>query len=252
MTQSVFFPPTLIIRQANSCPVSLLKAALSVAAIVGYLDAKADLTQDIRILTGAVHAHITIARAERKGTLNFFFFLEDRALSPKSASCVFLIFEGRTWTYKQAYETVLKYGSWLKDRHGVKKDEVVAIDFINKPQFLWLFFGLWSIGAKVALVNYHLAGTALIHAVRVAKARLVIIDSEVAGNVLGGDEGEKTRQRLASEDVQGEPFEEREVLVFDEGVERVVDTWTGRRESNEYIGVRVIGEMGALVYTRWV
>lgn len=228
-----------------------MKAALPLLALLGYLDAKADIVQDIRLLSAAIGSEVGASRAERRGRLNLFLVLEDRATALKTQDHIFLIFEGRSWTFKQAYETILKYGAWLKDRHGVKKDEVVAMNFINKPAFLWTFLGLLSIGAKAAFVNYNLTGDALVHAVKTSKARLVIVDQEVTQKVLVGEEGEKSRERLVSEGIEeGAEFVEREVLIFDEGVERVVDTWTGRREPTEVIGNRKIGEMSVLVYTR--
>lgn len=125
------------------------------------------------------------------------------------------------------------------------------MDFINKPTFLWMFFGLWSIGAKVAFLNYNLTGHALVHAVKTAAARLVVIDQEVAQKVLVGEEGEKTREGLINEGIEKDaPYTEREILIFDEGVERVVDTWSGRRDPTDDIGKRKFDEMGVLVYTR--
>lgn len=226
--------------------------ALPLLALLGYLDAKADIVQDLRLLSAVTVARRVISRAERRGWLNLFLVLEDRATALKTRDHTFLVFEGRSWTYKQAYEIILKYGAWLKDRHGVKRDEVVAVDFINKPTLLWMFLGLWSIGAKVAFVNYNLTGDALVHAVKTSKVRLVIVDQEVAQKVVIGEEGEKIRERLASEGIEESAgFAEREVLIFDEGVERVVDTWTGRREPTEMIGNREIGEMGVLIFTRY-
>ncbi|KAF8471775.1 hypothetical protein BDZ91DRAFT_692699 [Kalaharituber pfeilii] len=214
------------------------------------MDAKADIVQDIRTLGSFIIGSISRNRAERRNKLNIFFQLEAQALNPKFSEHPFLIFEGRTWTYRQAYETILKYGSWLKDRHHVARDEVVAMDFINKPAFIWLWLGLWSIGAKAAMVNYNLGGDALMHSIKTSSARLVIVDQEVAGKVLAGEEGNKTRERLVTEEVpQDAQFTEREVLIFDEGVERVVDTWTGRREPDALVGGRKIGDTGALVYT---
>lgn len=231
--------------------VPSLKAVISLAALLGYLDAKGDIAQDLRFLSAVTASQVSINRDERHGRLNIFLYLEDRATAPATRDHTFLIFEGRHWTYNQAYETVLRYGAWLKDRHGIKQDEMVALDFINKPTFLWMFLGLWSIGAKAAFVNYNLSGDALVHAVKTSKARLLIVDSELLQNVLA-EEGEKTKARLTNEGIEeGTGFTEREVFVFDEGVEKVVDTWTGRREPTEVIGKRKIGEMGALIYTRY-
>lgn len=111
-----------------------------------------------------------------------FYMLEHHALG-KRANTVLLIFEGRYWTYKEVYDRVLQYGTWLKTKHNVKAKEIVAMDFINSDQFIFVWYGLWSIGAKPAFINYNLGGKALAHCVRVSTARLMLVDPEVAENI---------------------------------------------------------------------
>jgi acyl-CoA synthetase (AMP-forming)/AMP-acid ligase II len=60
----------------------------------------------------------------------------------------------------------------------VAKDEIVAMDFVNSEVFVWVWFGLWSIGAKPAFVNYNLTGKPLVHTVKTSTARLVLVDEE--------------------------------------------------------------------------
>lgn len=77
----------------------------------------------------------------------------------------------------------MSYGNWLKTKHDVKSKEIVAMDFMNSDQFICIWFGLWSIGAKPAFINYNLTGKALAHCIRVSTARLVLVDPEVEHNV---------------------------------------------------------------------
>jgi acyl-CoA synthetase (AMP-forming)/AMP-acid ligase II len=60
----------------------------------------------------------------------------------------------------------------------VQKDEIVAMDFVNSDVFVWVWFGLWSIGAKPAFLNYNLTGKPLVHTVKTSTARLVLVDEE--------------------------------------------------------------------------
>jgi acyl-CoA synthetase (AMP-forming)/AMP-acid ligase II len=60
----------------------------------------------------------------------------------------------------------------------VKKDEIVAMDFVNSEVFVWVWFGLWGIGAKPAFLNYSLEGKPLVHTVKTSTARLVLVDQE--------------------------------------------------------------------------
>jgi acyl-CoA synthetase (AMP-forming)/AMP-acid ligase II len=61
----------------------------------------------------------------------------------------------------------------------------VAMDFTNKPVFLFIWLGILCIGAIPALINYNLTSKPLIHCVAVADAKLFIFDSEISANVEG-------------------------------------------------------------------
>jgi acyl-CoA synthetase (AMP-forming)/AMP-acid ligase II len=106
--------------------------------------------------------------------LNLYYDLEIHATSSRS-NHPWIIFQGQTWTYAQAYDAVLRYGSWLKSK-GVEKDEIVAMDFVNSEVFIWIWFGLWSIGAKPAFINTNLTGKPLVHTIKTSTARLVLVD----------------------------------------------------------------------------
>ena len=99
------------------------------------------------------------------------------------ANAVFIVFEGKQYTYKESYDLALKYGTWLKMKHNIKPKEVVAMDFMNSATFVFLWFGIWAIGAKPAFINYNLNGKALAHCITSSTARLFLVDAELQGNV---------------------------------------------------------------------
>ncbi|CAO2657540.1 Nn.00g036660.m01.CDS01 [Neocucurbitaria sp. VM-36] len=146
------------------------------AASLAYLNARHGLTYDWPLLSSFVSASISGALHERRDKLNLFYELEAHAQSSR-ANHPWIIFQGRTWTYKEAYDIVLRYGTWLKSE-GVEKDEIVAMDFVNSETFIWVWFGLWSVGAKPAFINYNLTGKPLVHTIKTSTARLVIVDQE--------------------------------------------------------------------------
>ena len=100
------------------------------------------------------------------------------------------MFKGQCWTYKEVYEIVLKYGTWLKQKFGVAKKEVVAMDFMNGPHFIFVWLGLWSIGAIPAFINYNLTAEPLLHSIKSSGARLLLVEEEVyrkfSGSVVEG------------------------------------------------------------------
>ena len=61
----------------------------------------------------------------------------------------------------------------------------VAMDFTNKPEFMFVWLGLLCIGAVPALINFNLTSKPLIHCVTVADAKLLVFDSEIASHVEG-------------------------------------------------------------------
>jgi hypothetical protein len=140
--------------------VPLALAAPAALAGFAYLDARTGLSYDWRWLRAGLYSQFLTALREKRDRLNVFYGLEDHALG-KQANTILLIFEGRQWTYKEVYQTALKYGTWLKTRYNIKPKEVVAMDFVNSEKFIFLWLGLWAIGAKPAFINYNLTGKAL-------------------------------------------------------------------------------------------
>ncbi|KAH7126939.1 hypothetical protein B0J11DRAFT_505652 [Dendryphion nanum] len=152
---------------------------MEAAGALAYLNGRFALTYDWPFLSSIVLLQLELPFRERRDDLNLFYALEYQAQTRPSNT--WIIFEGEQWTYGEAYEIVLKYGTWLKSK-GVEKDEIVAMDFVNSNVFIWIWFGLWSIGAKPAFINYNLTGAPLIHTIKASSAKLVLVDEQVKDN----------------------------------------------------------------------
>ncbi len=63
---------------------------------------------------------------------------------------------------------------------GVRSGDVVALVGTNSPLYLGLILGISRIGATAALVNYHLDGGPLSHAVRTSGARVALVEARFA------------------------------------------------------------------------
>lgn len=120
---------------------------------------------------------------QRRGNLSVFHNLEDRAKDPSTANKDLLIFEGRHHTYAQVHDTAIRYGTWLRKNFGIKPKDVVAMDFENSDTFIFVWLGLWSIGAKPAFINYNLTGKSLAHCIKASKSKICLVDPNVAANV---------------------------------------------------------------------
>lgn len=157
----------------------MVLAAPAAAASLAYLNARWSVNNDWRVLSSLAKGRRELAKREKNHRISGFYTLEEHAKSPKTANAIFLIYEGQKWTYKEGYEMVLRYAGWLHNTYHIKPNEIIALDCMNSPKFLFMCIALWSLGATPAFINYNLTSTPLIHSVRSSTARLIFVDSEV-------------------------------------------------------------------------
>jgi len=208
-----------------------------------YLDAKYFFSYDLGLIKGGVLSARKTKGIEKTGRWNYFYTLEDQALDPTQGQRLFLIYEGRQWTYRQFYDNALRYGQWLKTKHAVVQDEVVALDCMNRPNFIFIWFGLWSIGAKVAFMNYNLTGAPLLHSVKTSTARLLLVDEEVRDCLT-----DQVKQELSSDSFRSTGGAV-EVAYFADSLEQeLADTMPIREPDAARNGQTAIS-MAMLIYT---
>jgi acyl-CoA synthetase (AMP-forming)/AMP-acid ligase II len=191
---------------------------------------------------------IRASKAEKTGRVNLFYRLEELAQSPQTAARPFLVIpkddadpEAQTeWTYAEAYEMVLKYARWLKEAHGVKTKEIIAMDFKNNPPFIWMWFALWSIGAIPAFINSNLRDAAFIHCVKISTTRLLILDPELV-DVLSDEVIQQFQP-----DSKGKAVE---TVVLDSAVQRLIASQTPYRAPDEDRSGVLISSTAILIYT---
>ncbi|KAK7700007.1 long-chain fatty acid transporter fat1 [Diaporthe eres] len=164
-------------------PVPLAVAAPAAVAAAAYINAKAQVWYDLKMLSCVSPVALGMFWRERTGRLSLFYDLEYYATNSRTKDMPFLLFEDKQWTFKQGLEDTLRYGAWLREAFGIKKGEIVAMDFPNSYMFVFVWLGLWSIGAKPAFINYNLTGQALAHCVRAAGTNIMLIDPAVASNI---------------------------------------------------------------------
>ncbi|KAL9126453.1 MAG: hypothetical protein Q9217_004491 [Psora testacea] len=218
-------------------------ATPTLLAGAAYLHAKARLDYDIKLYRGLVGADVNIAIQAKLDRLNLFYVLESYAFSRASANRPFLLYQDHQWTYREVYDIVLKYGTWFKMRFGVAKGEVVAMDFTNGPWFVFVWLGIWSIGARPAFINYNLTGDQLLHSVKVSGARLLVVDEEVRPRIT-----QKVRDTLSAREASddGSPIE---TVFFTSEVEADVMNTHGTREPNATRNGLLPQDMAILIFT---
>jgi hypothetical protein len=148
-----------------------IAAAAGTLATAAYLNAKYHIAHDVNMESVAGRSpgtalHIALCIARKR--LTTYHILQDQALR-KRPNQLFLIFENRTYTYAEFFKCVTRVGNWLINEFGVQKQEIVALDGGNSPEYLMLWFALEGIGAVPSYINNNLTGKSLIHCVKVFK-----------------------------------------------------------------------------------
>ncbi|THY98872.1 acetyl-CoA synthetase-like protein, partial [Aureobasidium pullulans] len=230
----------------------LTLAAPAAVASLAYLRAKTSFPNDYAILKATVLGALYVRNCVKNDRVNLFYELEKHALDPKTRDHSFLAIpphipkdvatpadlkglQATEWSYKQVYETVLRFAAWLKQEHGVKKGDMVAIDYTNKTQFVCLWFALFSLGAKAAFINTNLRGKALLHCVKACKAKLLIVDPAIEDALT-----DEVRQELANS-VQA--------VVLDDVTEGRIVATAGLRVPDEERGGDKISDTAVLIFT---
>lgn len=222
--------------------ISSAIAGPTLLAAAAWLNAKTQFSYDLKLIRALVNAHAQVILGERCNRLNPFYALERHAIANSTADHAFLMHEGETWTYREAYDIVLKYGTWLKTEHEVLSREVVAMDFMNSPVFVFLWLGIWSLGATPAFINYNLTGNPLLHSVKTSTARLLFVDPKI--------------QRLFTKDITDalespdgqDGHRPVQTIVFDGALEkRIMGTDAVREPDSSRSAVRL--DMAMLIFT---
>ncbi len=118
-----------------------------------------------------------------------------------------ILSDAGTLTWRALDEEVNRYSHFLVNR-GVGEDTVVALMMENRAEFLAVFHAINRLGAVAALINTSLSGNALVHAIRVAGARRVVVGSELADRVfaIADEAGLTDSQICVHQDVVGETY----------------------------------------------
>ncbi|PYH98172.1 long-chain fatty acid transporter [Aspergillus ellipticus CBS 707.79] len=222
-------------------PLAIAGPALVTA--LAYLNAKYSLFYDKLLMKSMMRSGSNANSALRRDQVNHFYVLEKHARDPKTKDQTFIVYNGRSWTFHETYVLALQYGTWFKQVHGIKPWEVVAMDLMNSSTFIFVWFGLWSIGAVPAFINYNLAGKPLTHSIRTSTARLLLVDEDLRPQF----PPEQLEIFAAADFRDGKgPVE---VVFFTPEVEAQVLQMAPTREDDTVRGGATLRDMGLLIYT---
>jgi fatty-acyl-CoA synthase len=92
-----------------------------------------------------------------------------------------ILYLDRIVSYRAMNDAASRYALWAKAQ-GVGRGDVVALLMENRPEFLFAWLGMAKIGAVTALINTNLRGGPLAHCISIAKAKHIIVGSELAAS----------------------------------------------------------------------
>ncbi|KAL8826256.1 MAG: hypothetical protein Q9170_007470 [Blastenia crenularia] len=225
-------------------PYNLSVAAPILLAAGAYFNARTNIVDDITALLHLSQAKASSALREYQDRCNLFYALEHHALAKSTSNHPCLIYEGRTWTFMEVYDTSLQYGTWLKTKYKVAPKEIVALDFMNRPEMIFIWLGLWSIGAYPALINYNLSGAPLIHCLATSTARIVFVDEAVSDRITT-----EVASGIDSPTFRGGKGPVETVIFTPQIASDITTSVTGVREPDSARSGEQAHGMAALIYT---
>lgn len=194
-------------------------------------------------MASLTRAHLTTLLNEKRDRVNLFYYLEKHATARNTADRSFIVFNGKEWTFKEVYDTVLRYGTWLKKNFAIAPGDVIAIDFMNSAHFVFIWLALWSLGARPAFINYNLSGKPLLHCIKTSTTRVVLVDENTKAQFTP-----EVLEAVASpsfRDGKG-PVE---VVFFSEALEQQILAGKGEREPESVRSGVQAHEMASLMFT---
>jgi acyl-CoA synthetase (AMP-forming)/AMP-acid ligase II len=215
-----------------------------VLAGLAYLNARWRVSVDLNLFGSALKSGILFAQREKADRTNSFYLLEDYTHDPKIKDKLFIIYEGRPWTFKETYNMVLRYAGYLHSHHSLQPGETIALDFMNSSQFLFVILAVWSLGATPALINYNITSTAFVHCVRLSAARLLIIDHEVEPTALT----EETRSTLQAPNFYNDAFP-LEIAVWTESLQSLLEDYPPFRAPDSARSGAIARSPSVLIFT---
>ncbi|KAM3418909.1 hypothetical protein BST61_g4868 [Cercospora zeina] len=198
-------------------------AAATAAAL--YLDAKYHIRKDVATIRERNQVAAKVQKLAKQNRLSAYYQFEEQVLQRKDAPCLWYRPDPaqpaavHSWT--QTYDSVHRYAHFLLDQ-GVRPGDLVGSYLINSPDFIHNLLAIWAVGASSAMINYNLAGDGLIHCLKIANSKILIVDS---------DEGCQQRIHEVREKLDELGIR---IVVLDEETQRSIEAREPRRPDDSY------------------
>ncbi|KAK5128719.1 hypothetical protein LTR85_000052 [Meristemomyces frigidus] len=218
-------------------------ALVGTTAAAAYLDAKLHLTKDladIREQRRTVNLGQQLAKQNKR---SLWYLFEAQAQSPQRQKggkpCIWYRTtpkeDATVYSWTQVYEHCCRWAGFLLEQ-GVESGELVGTYLQNSPEFMFNMVGSWAIGCAPALINYHLGGDGLVHCLKVAGSKVLIVDEEA---------GCRERIEAVRERIEGELG--MRIIVIDAATKAAIFAREPTRPPNTYRDT-VTGEFPIFIF----
>ncbi|KAL7879300.1 hypothetical protein AOLI_G00102740 [Acnodon oligacanthus] len=91
----------------------------------------------------------------------------------------FIIFEGQSFSYREADRASNKVAQALLRHGGLREGDAVALFLGNEPLFVWIWLGLSKLGCTVSFLNHDIRSTSLLHCFSCCGAKALIAGADL-------------------------------------------------------------------------
>ncbi|KAF2203852.1 acetyl-CoA synthetase-like protein [Delitschia confertaspora ATCC 74209] len=156
-----------------------LTAATAAAAVIAgatYLDGKYHIKKDLETIWNlrATDREFTKQSANNKHSLWYFFESQVHRLPPTGQA---IWSRTGSYTWAETYAQACRYAQFFL-QNNLRPGELVSFYLTNHPEFIFGLLGSWAVGSAPAMINHHLAGDALVHCLKVAGSKLLVVDED--------------------------------------------------------------------------
>ncbi|XP_017125298.1 long-chain fatty acid transport protein 4 [Drosophila elegans] len=132
-------------------------------------------SRDLMALQRFVALNIYLMRRDRRGCTVAQCFQEQAKSCPKK-TC--FLMDNRSLSFAEALELSQKIAGYFKDQ-GLQRGDCVALLMETRLEYPCIWLGLSQLGVITALINSNLRGESLLHSIKVANAKAIIVGSEL-------------------------------------------------------------------------
>ncbi|KAF9959725.1 hypothetical protein BGZ72_008972 [Mortierella alpina] len=155
-------------------PVAAIAAALAAGY---YLNGQYQITKDLALVRTGLQARKRLEASVKNQDCSLYNRFEEQCqIRPFSVA---LVFENTSYTWRDLELASNRMAHWFIAQ-GIQKKQRVAMMMHNSPLFIITWLALLKIMIVPAFINNQIAGPVLVHSLKVADAKLLLFDYELA------------------------------------------------------------------------